>query len=54
MDDEFDIGTLIKKRKPFDINEHINKNGYSQRDWDRTVGIGTVPEEYKLTKKESS
>ena len=27
--------------------------GYTQRQWDRTVGIGEVPEEYKPKKRYS-
>jgi len=27
---------------------------YTQRQWDRTVGYGPVPDEYKLEKKDTS
>lgn len=28
----------------------LNKNYYTQRQWDRTVGYGKVPNKYKLKK----
>lgn len=28
-------------------NQEQQSDGYSQREWDRTVGIGEVPDEYK-------
>jgi|TARA_A100001011_G_C14175217_1_gene784348 hypothetical protein len=29
------------------FKQHINNLKYSQRDWDRVVGIGEVPKKYK-------
>lgn len=28
-------------------NQEQQNDGYTQREWDRAVGIGKVPEEYK-------
>jgi hypothetical protein len=28
-------------------NESRDNDGYTQREWDRVVGIGKVPDEYK-------
>ncbi len=30
-----------------------NKNYYTQREWDRVVGYGKVPKEYKLKGKKN-
>ena len=30
---------------------HMNENKYTQRAWDRIVGIGIVPDEYKVETK---
>jgi len=35
-----------QKEKP------MAENKYTQRQWDRTVGYGPVPDEYKLDKKD--
>ncbi len=45
---------IIAEREPFDASKYVNKMGYTPSQWDRTVGYGTVPEEYKLKKKDSS
>lgn len=29
----------------------MNKNKYTQRQWDRTVGYGKVPDKYSVEKK---
>ena len=28
-------------------SDSVENDGYTQREWDRVVGIGKVPEEYK-------
>ena len=35
-----------KPRKDLDYAEKKKDEGYTQRQWDRTVGIGKVPDEY--------
>lgn len=35
-----------KLGKDLDDAEKKKDQGYTQREWDRTVGIGTVPDEY--------
>ena len=45
---------IMAEREPFDPSRYVNKTGYTQRQWDRMIGIGTVPKKYKLAKKESS
>ena len=30
----------------------MNKNKYTQQQWDRTVGYGKVPKEYNVEKKD--
>ena len=30
----------------------MNKNKYTQRQWDRTVGYGKVPDKYNVEKKD--
>lgn len=29
------------------MTSEVDKQGYTQREWDRVVGYGKVPEEYK-------
>jgi hypothetical protein len=31
----------------------MNKNKYTQRQWDRTVGYGKIPDEYSVEKKKN-
>lgn len=34
------------------ISKVLDTEGYTQREWDRAVGIGTVPEGYRKMSKE--
>ncbi len=36
----------MQQKEPQQNQEQQNE-GYTQREWDRTVGIGEVPEQYK-------
>lgn len=38
----------------YDHGSHAKPNGYTQRDWDRVVGWGSVPPEYQVQKPEET
>jgi hypothetical protein len=38
----------MSTKKVYDLEDN---EGYTQREWDRIVGIGEVPEEYKKREK---
>ena len=41
-------GYIIQAEK---VDKEVNENKYSQRQWDRVVGYGPVPDEYKIEKE---